>query len=184
MNATQTCDLRGEAAEFAPRVMIGTGPERRRALWESATLSLAALLIVGAHALMGLLPAGVLSLVLGVAFYFIRLTGLLPTAAADATAQGLRAEREHFNAVMEGAAVGTWDLDVRSGLIVVNARWAETIGRRREELTRLNLEDRRALVHPEDRPAYEAALTSAMEDPGGVAAAEFRVRHAERRWVW
>ncbi|OYU41015.1 MAG: hypothetical protein CFE33_02775 [Pseudorhodobacter sp. PARRP1] len=108
--------------------------------------------------------------------------------AANAVLTRVLADRDraeqHLSGIIEGAAVGIWDLDLVSRKIAVGGRWGEIIGLETAKLANLVEDDFLALLHPDDRattlwdPDYRHVL------PGALATSEFRMRHAEGHWVW
>jgi diguanylate cyclase (GGDEF)-like protein/PAS domain S-box-containing protein len=172
---------------------------RRKAAWESASVSLAVLVVVAAgtlglwvnRALLGLAPAGILIALLGAAFYRIRLRGLtdaytaLESAkAAKTAAEGLAEERRRLSAVIEGTNVGTWEWDSGSRVISINERWAAMIGYRMAELSELTYFTWQRLVHPEDVLAVRRTIAACLTTVDKVFVGEFRMKHAAGHWVW
>jgi diguanylate cyclase (GGDEF)-like protein/PAS domain S-box-containing protein len=140
-------------------------------------------------ALVGLVPAGLLVTLLGVAFYRIRLRGMIDAIAAiesaeaaELAARSLAAERQRLSAVIEGTGVGTWEWDVETDTRTVDERCAAMLGHTVESLSPLSAERWTALVHPEDLDTLRLALAGC--DGGGRCEAEFRLRHADGGWRW
>ncbi|MFM2092355.1 MAG: hypothetical protein RLZZ127_2844, partial [Planctomycetota bacterium] len=86
--------------------------------------------------------------------------------------------------VMEGADVGTWDLDLATGRLVVNGRWAEMLGRRLDELEPAGYATWSSLVHGDDLPRAEEALCRHLRGDSSLYIQEIRMRHADGRWIW
>jgi len=157
----------------------------------NATVYVARLNAARNWALFGLIPAGLLIALLGVAFYRIRLRGLKDAKAAIESAEAaeraaatLAAERHRLSAVIEGTDVGIWDWDVVSGERSVDERWARMIGHRQDQMSPLSADAWRALVHPEDLPGLQQAIAASLAAADAIFAHEFRLRHADGRWVW
>ena len=143
-----------------------------------STVYLARLAAARNWALLGLAPAGLLVMVLGIAFWRIRLRGLV-------AARVLALQQERLNNIIEGTSVGTWDWDVISGDVVINDRWAAMLGYRVAEVQPLTAAKWRALFHPEDFAATFAAVKASLAaSPGTVFETDFRMRHAAGHWVW
>jgi diguanylate cyclase (GGDEF)-like protein/PAS domain S-box-containing protein len=156
-----------------------------------ATVYVARLAAARNWALFGLIPAGILIPLLGVAFYRIRLRGLADAQAAidsaeaaEHAAEVLAAERQRLSAVIEGTDVGIWDWDFATDLRIVDERWAKMIGYRQEELLPLTPEKWRNLVHPEDLPGMQQAIATSLTAREAIFVHEFRLRHADGNWVW
>lgn len=96
----------------------------------------------------------------------------------------LQREQERLSQILDGTQAGTWDWNVVTGETTVNARWAEIIGQRLEDLLPLTRERFLDRVHPEDRDrslqrwqAYARGETDRYE-------CDMRLRHREGHWVW
>ena len=128
-------------------------------------------------ALLGLLPAALLIAVLAIAFWRMRLRGLL-------TLRELAREQQQLNSLIEGTAVATWDMDFDRGTILVNDRWARLLGRSPAELGPLTIDKWQSLCHPDDLATLvdSAAGTHAGDD--SAIENDFRMQHADGHWVW
>ncbi|WP_444455053.1 putative bifunctional diguanylate cyclase/phosphodiesterase [Rhodobacter capsulatus] len=74
---------------------------------------------------------------------------------------------------------------MRTNHLVINERWAEIIGRSRDDLPApLMIDDWRALVHPEDMARLNAAQAPKFHSRDYFFTEEFRMRHADGHWVW
>lgn len=80
---------------------------------------------------------------------------------------------------------GTWEWDRRSGIMQCNARWAEILGYRLDELPPADLQTwRLRLLHPDDRLQSDAPL-----DPDAIRGQDVhehcaRMRHKDGHWIW
>ncbi|MBH9577208.1 PAS-domain containing protein [Inhella proteolytica] len=111
------------------------------------------------------------------------------TVQTDVTARkhaelALARERLNLAQIIEGTAVGTWRLDLDSGRLEVNERWAELVGEDLETLGPLGLDVWRERVHPDDAPAFEAALQPWLAGRQHELDRELRLRHSDGHWVW
>lgn len=86
--------------------------------------------------------------------------------------------------VIEGAQAATWEGDLLTGRTIVNDRWAEIVGYRREDLEPITSKTWEALIHPQDLPRVLASVDRVLA--GEIAQYEeiYRMRHAEGHWVW
>ncbi len=86
--------------------------------------------------------------------------------------------------VIEGAQAATWEGDLLTGRTIVNDRWAEIVGYRREDLEPISSKTWEALIHPQDLPRVLASVDRVLA--GEIAQYEeiYRMRHAEGYWVW
>ena len=92
--------------------------------------------------------------------------------------------QRHLSQVIEGARVGTWELDVARLEMRVNDRWAQILGLRHADINPISGAALNALVHPEDRDMTDNALCSVMARARDTVDMVFRMRHADGHWVW
>jgi diguanylate cyclase (GGDEF)-like protein/PAS domain S-box-containing protein len=142
-------------------------------------------------ALLGLVPAGCLTALLGGLFYRVRRRGLADAQAAieqaaqaRGTALVLAEERRRLSAVIEGANVGTWEWHSNTRQISINERAAALLGHPPEKLVTLRWRDLRGLVHREDYRGLRAAVGKCVGNFDAVSVHEFRVQHADGQWMW
>ncbi|MBA3908801.1 MAG: hypothetical protein C0524_02725 [Rhodobacter sp.] len=91
---------------------------------------------------------------------------------------------QRLTRLIDGAGVGVWEHDLRSGQTIVSDRWAEILGYRAAELNPMPLQDWLGIVHPADAEAlidHERRCFAARE---WAYEHELRVRHRQGHWVW
>jgi diguanylate cyclase (GGDEF)-like protein/PAS domain S-box-containing protein len=86
--------------------------------------------------------------------------------------------------VIYGAELGTWRLDIRTGVNQINDRWAEILGQTRAEMEPVTVDDFFALVHPDDRSVLLAKQADRRKRRDYLTTDEFRMRHKAGHWVW
>jgi PAS domain S-box-containing protein len=95
----------------------------------------------------------------------------------------LRDQTERLQLAVEGAAMGTWFADLRTGRCVWNERHFRLGGLPVRESPRV--EDWLALVHPDDRPRLDALYAQLLQG-GGEWRPQYRIVRAdngETRWM-
>lgn len=102
--------------------------------------------------------------------------------AADISAQ-IRAERR-LARLIDGARVGTWEHDMRTGRTEISERWAEIVGYHAADLNPLTLERWIELVHPDDIDLLNRQEARAFAAGQWQIETEIRLRHREGHWVW
>lgn len=96
-----------------------------------------------------------------------------------------QAEAElRLSQVIDGAQVGTWEHDMRSGITLVSDRWAEILGYRAVELNPLPLWRWLDMLHPDDARALIEHEREAFEAGQWQVGHEVRLRHRLGYWIW
>jgi PAS domain S-box-containing protein len=91
---------------------------------------------------------------------------------------------QRLTRLIDGARVGTWEHDLRTGMTVVSERWAEILGYRASELNPMPLQDWLDIVHPADAEALIAHEERRFAAGEWAYEHELRVRHRQGHWVW
>ena len=100
-----------------------------------------------------------------------------------------KAEEAHRQAearlarAIRGTSDGPWEYEVQSGRYWLAPQWREMIGYSIRELANPTVDTMKDLVHPDDRPAQQAAFQRCIET-AGVYDAEFRVRVKSGEYRW
>jgi len=95
-----------------------------------------------------------------------------------------RLAEERLQVIVDAAEVGTWQLDARSGEVLVDAAYARLLGRRLDELAPFSYARFRALVHPDDLAETDRRVIGAARTGSSEIRHEFRMRHADGSWRW
>ena len=112
--------------------------------------------------------------------------------AGRATAE-LATERQRLADIIDGANVGTWEMDIATGACRFDERWAEGIGYTLAELdaatfdahTGLTRTDALAIqVHPDDLSVVDDALKRHYAGQTDHFECEFRMQHKAGHWLW
>src|SRR5262249_28456528 len=91
--------------------------------------------------------------------------------------------RERMEVALNGADLGAWDWNVKTGEFVHNARWAELRGYRQGELPE-RVESWYFGIHPDDLSRVYQALTDHFEGRRPEYSVELRTVTRDGRWVW
>ncbi|PQO22941.1 GGDEF domain-containing protein [Rhodobacteraceae bacterium WD3A24] len=100
----------------------------------------------------------------------------------DITAHG--PPEQHLGDIIDGAVAGTWELDLATERMTVNARWAQMIGFDLDEIAPLTLAGWQRLLHPVDLLKLAALERGGQEGADGHFEHELRLRHKLGHWVW
>ncbi|MGL4291088.1 MAG: PAS domain-containing sensor histidine kinase [Phreatobacter sp.] len=118
---------------------------------------------------------GLLLLILGLAFHI----QTVRAATADMINQNARAT---IDAALESGGCGLWDWEIGSQQMFWSASMFEILGLTpREGL--LTVAELQPLLHPDD--SYLASIGELVDlDPAATVDFQFRMRHADGRWIW
>jgi PAS domain S-box-containing protein len=100
----------------------------------------------------------------------------------DVTEQAEAEQR--LGQVIDGAQVGTWEHDMRTGVTLVSDRWAEILGFRAVELSPMPLRRWLDMLHPDDAAALISHERDSFEAGRWQVEHEVRLRHRAGHWVW
>ena len=101
-----------------------------------------------------------------------------------AAEQEVGRQRERLENIIEGVNVGTWELDVPTGQMYFNDRWARIVGHDAGELGSVPLEKWVSLFHPEDSERVRDLLRRHCEGQLPYFDCESRACRKEGDYVW
>jgi PAS domain S-box-containing protein len=94
----------------------------------------------------------------------------------------LRESESRFRAIFQRAPIGIAEFDSVSGrLLQVNAKYAQIVDQRVEELLNCRIQD---LTHPDDRATGDDELTRLLQERSGQFHLERRYRRRDGREIW
>ncbi len=96
----------------------------------------------------------------------------------------LQKDIQLFQNAINGADVGIWEWNVKTGEQIINERWAEIFGYTREELEPIDLDTWRKHTHPEDLAAAEKKIEKVFWKSRKHYTLIFRMKHKKGHWVW
>lgn len=86
--------------------------------------------------------------------------------------------------VIEGAQAATWEANLVTGENIVNDRWAEMLGMRREDLGVINGDTWEQLIHPDDRAEVLGSVESLIAGEQVQYEHSYRMGGLNGHWVW
>ncbi|HEY8034638.1 MAG TPA: EAL domain-containing protein [Methylobacter sp.] len=92
-------------------------------------------------------------------------------------------EMHTLSMALASAEMGSWDWDITTGRVIFNERWAKLRGYRLEDIEP-HVDTWENGIHPNDFPAYHAALTAHLENRTPFFQAEYRVRTLTGPLIW
>ncbi|MEJ2053987.1 MAG: PAS domain S-box protein, partial [Calditrichaceae bacterium] len=87
----------------------------------------------------------------------------------------LRKSEERLELALQGADLGLWDWNIKTGRVIYNKQWAEMLGFSLAELDP-NLETWQDLIHPDDLPVAMKKLERHLKGKIPIYEAEYRMR--------
>ncbi|MDX2369534.1 MAG: EAL domain-containing protein [Colwellia sp.] len=84
--------------------------------------------------------------------------------------------------VINGAKLGYWDWNYKTGEHVVNSEWLSILGLSQQDITN-HVSDWDKLIHPNDKEFMKKMIQTHIQS-GKKYVAEFRMKHADGRWIW
>ncbi len=95
----------------------------------------------------------------------------------------LRKSEEGMELALQGADLGTWDIDFKTGGVILNDRWAGIMGFRLDEIEH-HIRIWKKYGHPEDIPHVEQAFRDHVKGLTESLQTEHRMRHKNGEWIW
>ena len=93
-------------------------------------------------------------------------------------------QSQRLRDVIWGADIGTWELHIPTGEVVLNARWADMLGYSLTELEPTRIDTWRQLTEPADLRRAEAILKRCLSRQLDYYECELRMRHKSGDWIW
>ncbi len=98
--------------------------------------------------------------------------------------EGLKEQIKSFQHIVDGTDLGTWQLNVKTGVSVFNERWANIIGYTLENMPSITLANWPDYLHPDDLEQSNQSLKDHLEGKTEIYESEFRMKHKDGSYVW
>ena len=108
----------------------------------------------------------------------------LDISERKANERALLLERERLSNILKGTNAGSWEVNLQTGQVQVNARWAELTGHTQEELSPFSLNTLPPLFHPDDLNLAQNTLVRHLKGQTPYYRFEHRLKHKDGHWVW
>ncbi|MCP4864868.1 MAG: response regulator [Alteromonas sp.] len=93
-------------------------------------------------------------------------------------------KKKRLGFIVEASGAGTWEWEIPSQRVQLNARWANMLGYELNELGPLSLDTLFNAMHPEDRDKARALLQDCLAGHIEYFDFECRMRHKNGEWMW
>lgn len=90
---------------------------------------------------------------------------------------------ERADLALASANMASWDLNVPTGQVVFDSRWAEMLGLRQSDLSD-RIEEWSSRVHPSDLDEARSAMNSHFQGETPFYRSLHRLRHRNGTWLW
>ena len=125
-------------------------------------------------------------IILGIAICYLLLrynTGQIQNIAALKWSEekSYNSKKQLLN-VINGAKLGYWDWNYKTGEHAVNSEWLSMLGLSRHDITN-HINDWDKFIHPNDKEFMTKTIQTHIQS-GKNYVAEFRMKHADGRWIW
>lgn len=97
--------------------------------------------------------------------------------------QALAEQAERTELALAGGDLGTWDWEIKTGNLRLDARWAEMVGETVETVGD-TAEAWASRVHPDDLPGCQSRLWDYVKHGVPYQDVQFRMRHRDGSWRW
>jgi PAS domain S-box-containing protein len=101
-----------------------------------------------------------------------------------ATENALKESEERMDLAIRGTGAATWDWDLKTGVIIVNQRYAEMLGYSLDEIEPVTETVWRSLSDPSDMVNTDVILQEHFKGLSELYESTFRMRHKEGNWIW
>jgi PAS domain S-box-containing protein/putative nucleotidyltransferase with HDIG domain len=96
----------------------------------------------------------------------------------------LAQSEEQLGLAILASDIGLWDLDIETGALTVNDRWAAMLGYTVEELAPTTRETWGGMLQPDDLEEAERQIKLNFSGELPFYMCEVRMRHKDGHWVW
>ena len=117
----------------------------------------------------------------GKEWYYVYLT---PVPGKVTPPRAIKRDEERLNLALQCAELGAWDMNLRSGEMTVDGRWAKMLGYSPDELLPFTVEKYMEYVHPDNRDGWMSLYSGWSKGKKPSGSFEVRLRHKNGTWIW
>lgn len=111
-------------------------------------------------------------------------TTYLDITERKATERALHMERERLRNILSGTSAGGWEMNLQTGEVRVDERWAQLSGHSLAEVAGMSMQSMLEYCHPDDLEITRSALLAHLRGQEEYYRCEHRIRHKDGHWVW
>jgi two-component system NtrC family sensor kinase len=116
-------------------------------------------------------------------WFFIAVTALLLYLLISRQNETLAESQQRLGFALDGSNDGLWDVQLDTGSVYLSPRACEILGYQAQDMAQI-AKIWNDLVHPDDLPATQAALSSYLEGREPLFSVEQRLKTASGEWKW
>ncbi len=96
----------------------------------------------------------------------------------------VRTIQERLELVLEGAELGLYDINSKTGVSYIDDRYIDMLGYKREDFLAFNFSDWMNIIHPDDLARVKQRIREVMSGDRRLVDMEYRLRHKSGEWIW
>ena len=94
-----------------------------------------------------------------------------------------RSQQQLLALALDGAALGSWTIDLVNGKVTCNDRLLSIIGQPRANL-KMSVKTWWGIIHPDDAAAWRLAIDTHLVDQNQPVRQELRLQHRDGQYIW
>lgn len=116
--------------------------------------------------------------------YLTMLTTLCEHITRQRIMQARLIKKKRLGFIVEATGAGTWEWEIPTQRVQLNARWANMLGYELNELGPLSIDTLLNVMHPKDREQANALLQDCLQGKATYYDFECRMKHKSGDWIW
>lgn len=98
--------------------------------------------------------------------------------------EAIRTIQERLELILEGAELGLYDINSKTGVSYIDDRYIDMLGYQRDDFLAFNIYKWLDIIHPEDLAGVRERLHEVMSGDRRLVDMEYRLRHRSGEWIW
>jgi len=98
--------------------------------------------------------------------------------------RALKSSEERLYLALKTSQIGLWDLDIKSSILTIDNRWANSIGYTIEELGPVDYSSWINMLHPDDQEKAKNEVDKHTKGQFEFYSSKYRIKHKTGEWIW
>ena len=98
--------------------------------------------------------------------------------------EAVRTIQERLELILEGAELGLYDINSKTGVSYIDDRYIDMLGYQRDDFLAFNISNWMEIIHPDDIASVRERLREVMSGDRRLVDMEYRLRHKSGDWIW